>query len=238
MNRHWFARALMRYDTIGFLLCCSFFLIWPQFDLQITQNFYDAEHGGFFLRNHPVTEAIYTLTHIAGAIIFIGLIASIITSFFVKNERLIKRKKHLVFLLSLCIFGPGLMVNLLFKDHWGRPRPRQVIEFGGDKQFEPPFAPSFSCSKCKSFVSGHSSVGFYFFGLALLARDRRWLIAPALAGALIGSVRMVQGAHFFSDVLFSGWVVWFCSILLYHWFFKPETSNTNKVIEPGFQPAE
>ena len=24
--------------------------------------------------------------------------------------------------------GPGLVVNVLFKDHWGRPRPREVVD--------------------------------------------------------------------------------------------------------------
>ena len=32
--------------------------------------------------------------------------------------------------LSL-IVGPGILVNLILKDHWGRPRPVHVTMFGG-----------------------------------------------------------------------------------------------------------
>ncbi len=238
MNRHWLLRAILRYDTIGFLTCCAVFLIWPKLDLIFSRNFYDPAQGGFFLKNHIVTETVYALTHVAGAIVFLALMTLIVASWFIKSQRLLNQRKNLVFLLSLCILGPGIMVNLLFKDHWERPRPRQTIEFGGDKNFESPFAPSFSCSKCRSFVSGHASVGFYFFGLALLARNRRWLLAPAVAGAVIGSVRIMQGAHFLSDVLFSVWIVWFCSILLYHWFFKTQSVPADDLIEPALQPAE
>ena len=238
MNRHWLLRALLRYDTIGFLICCAIFITWPKLDVYFSQNFYDASLGGFYLRNNIITETIYSLTHVAGAFIFITLITLIIACWFSKSERLLKRRKHLIFLLGLCVLGPGLMVNLVFKDHWERPRPRQTMEFGGDKNFESPFTPAFNCSQCRSFVSGHASVGFYFFGLALLARDRRWLLAPALTGAVIGAVRIVQGAHFLSDVLFSGWIVWFCSILLYYWFFNEQSAPANDLIEPALQPAE
>jgi hypothetical protein len=36
-----------------------------------------------------------------------------------------------LFILLSVILGPGLLVNLVFKDHWGRPRPRQVVALGG-----------------------------------------------------------------------------------------------------------
>jgi lipid A 4'-phosphatase len=222
MNSQWLLRALLRFDTIGLLICIAFFISWPQFDIYFSQYFYDANNNGFFLRDHFITQFVYSLTHFVGAAIFLSLITMIIASWVTKKDSLIKRRKALIFLLSACLIGPGLMVNLILKDNWGRPRPRQTIEFGGQKKFEPPLSPSFECSKCYSFVSGHASIGFYFFSLALLTRKRRWLLLPAIAGITIGSARIVQGAHFFSDVIFSGWVIWFTTLLLYHLFFKPE----------------
>jgi len=37
-----------------------------------------------------------------------------------------------------------------------------------------------------------------------------------VAGAAIGAVRVVQGGHFFSDVVFSGWAVWLTYLLIRH----------------------
>jgi lipid A 4'-phosphatase len=124
----------------------------------------------------------------------------------------------LVFLLSAVILGPGLLVNMGLKDNWGRPRPRQVMEFGGEKHYEPPLSPGLRCDDCHSFVSGHASIGFCFFGLALLSRSRKWLWLPAIAGTAIGVTRIAQGGHFLSDVLFSGWVVWYSTVFLHGLF--------------------
>ena len=35
------------------------------------------------------------------------------------------------------IMGPGILVNSVFKDHWGRARPVTVEQFGGDLVFSP-----------------------------------------------------------------------------------------------------
>src|SRR6476619_7728679 len=37
------------------------------------------------------------------------------------------------FLISTMILAPGLLVNVLLKDHWGRPRPIDVTQFGGNQ---------------------------------------------------------------------------------------------------------
>ena len=36
-----------------------------------------------------------------------------------------------VFLVLSLLLGPGLLVNVILKDNWGRPRPGSVVEFGG-----------------------------------------------------------------------------------------------------------
>ena len=43
---------------------------------------------------------------------------------------------------------------------------------------------------------------------------RRWLKVGLLAGLAAGLIRIAQGGHFLSDVLFSGWVMWLCAALL------------------------
>jgi lipid A 4'-phosphatase len=41
-----------------------------------------------------------------------------------------------IFCLLVFLLGPGLIVNVILKDHWGRPRPRQVDLFGGTMQYQ------------------------------------------------------------------------------------------------------
>jgi lipid A 4'-phosphatase len=111
------------------------------------------------------------------------------------------------FMIAVLVIGPGVVANLVFKDNMGRARPRDVVEFGGTKAFSPPLLPSGECPRNCSFVSGEASAMFApFFALALvLPQYRLGLLAAGLAtGLLAGTIRMVQGAHFLSDILFAG----------------------------------
>jgi membrane-associated phospholipid phosphatase len=122
--------------------------------------------------------------------------------------------------------GPGLLANTLFKDHWGRARPVQIEAFGGTHRFTPAPLPAAECDRNCAFVSGHAALGFSLVSLAFLlprGRSRRLGIAFALGfGALVGLGRIVQGAHFLSDVVYAGLLVYGTTALLYWWIFGRE----------------
>jgi lipid A 4'-phosphatase len=105
-------------------------------------------------------------------------------------------------------------VNAGLKEHWGRARPREVMEFGGSQQFTPALLPTAQCETNCSFVSGHAALGFYLIGIAWVSRKRRWLVAGITLGGLVGAGRILQGGHFLGDVIFSFWVVYFSAVLL------------------------
>ena len=108
-----------------------------------------------------------------------------------------------LFLVLLLALGPGLLINLVAKGFGGRPRPDQILEFGGLLQFRYPLQPGLP-HKGFSFLCGHCSMGFMFMGLFFLLRGwKRWacLLGGLLFGLLQGVGRMVQGAHFASDAL-------------------------------------
>src|SRR5205807_2428943 len=69
-----------------------------------------------------------------------------------------------------------------------------------------------------AFVAGDAAAGYFLLAFALLARRRRALaIAGALAaGTALGAVRVIQGGHFLSDVVFAGWFVGGVVWLLHH----------------------
>ncbi len=115
-----------------------------------------------------------------------------------------------------------MVVNGVMKEFSGRARPRDVTEFGGSKNFTPAFAVANECGSNCSFVSGHASAGFYFVSLALIFEGRRRRVifwSSVAAGGVIGLVRIMQGGHFLSDVVFSFVFVYLASLLLHHFMF-------------------
>jgi membrane-associated PAP2 superfamily phosphatase len=120
----------------------------------------------------------------------------------------------------LMLLGPGLLVNAVGKDNWGRPRPKQIQEFGGPDTYITAGAVGPIAKDRKSFPSGHASMGFYLLGGYFIWRGRRPVLARAslaagvLMGAAIGWARIVQGGHFLSDVIWAGAAVFIAGELL------------------------
>ena len=195
---------------IVILAISAFFLAYPATDLRITNYFYDLATNSFPLREHPFIKGINKGTeYVAALIVLIPLCLAAYNYFAQKNIARITPRIAVYIILCVAI-GPGLLVNEVFKSNWGRARPVQIEEFGGTKKYSPPLTPSNQCPKNCSFTSGDASVGFVLVALAFLARKRRglWIALAMSAGLLIGLVRIVQGAHFFSDVLYSGILVY------------------------------
>jgi lipid A 4'-phosphatase len=124
-----------------------------------------------------------------------------------------------------------LIVNLLLKDHWGRPRPSTLVEFGGSNHYVPPFIISDQCERNCSFSSGHGALGFWLVALALLA-PARWtkpaIMIALLLGSVVGYIRIAQGGHFLSDVVVSALVTIVSSVWLHRILFLPRPQQSRK----------
>lgn len=133
--------------------------------------------------------------------------------------RLADQRRPALFLLLLLALGPGLVVNVLLKDHLGRARPREVQEFGGQYTFTQIWERG-ETGKNSSFPSGHASVGFYLIAPWFILRRRNraqasyWLAGGLAYGFLVGTARILQGAHFLLDVLWAGGLVYFVGELI------------------------
>ena len=60
-------------------------------------------------------------------------------------------------------------------------------------------------------MSGHAAGAFSIMAWGMLAgrrRKRQWLWAGLVFGTVVGAVRMAQGGHFLSDVVFAALAVW------------------------------
>jgi lipid A 4'-phosphatase len=159
-----------------------------------------------------------------------------IFSFF-RPKLIFWRIPALVISLNL-IIGSGIVSHLLLKETWGRPRPKQVIEFGGLQKFHPFYIPAIKPmpEPCKSFPSGHSTTGFYFFCLYFLGKrynkkalELGGLFLGITLGGMLSIARIMQGGHFVSDVLMAAFIMWetayFVDLLIFDCLKCPEFCN-------------
>jgi len=187
------------------------FLAFPQIDIWFSSLFF--QDNEFYLKHYFFADLIYKAIPILSAIFVLTFIV-----FLFKNPFNLQ-KRAIVFVLLSTLLGPGMIVNYIFKDHFGRARPRQIIQFGGDKSFTPAFIISNQCQKNCSFTCGHAAAGFSFMALAFLFsknRRKKILLYTALFGFLVGFVRIIQGGHFLSDVIFSFYFVYMVIKILYN----------------------
>ena len=140
------------------------------------------------------------------------------------RRRMLIEARAALFLIATLALGPGLLTNVILKDHWGRPRPIDVHQFGGDYRFMPWWDPRGECPNNCSFVAGEPSGAFWTLAPAALAAPELQPVAYAAAlafGVGVGVLRVAAGAHFFSDVAFAGvfmyLLIWLVHGLIYRW---------------------
>jgi len=207
---------------LGLLLIAATvpFWIWS-LDLAIQQLFFDplpsGEGSPWLGKRNALCRWLYEYGTLPAYVVGFGSLGVCVASFAVPGWR---RWRRLTAYLALCLaVGPGLIVNAVLKEHWGRPRPRNVEVFGGKQTHEKVWMHD-AASGGSSFPSGHAAAGFYFLAAVPLCwrRPRRAALAAGLGlgfGTLIGVSRMAQGGHFASDVLWSAGVCALTSVALY-----------------------
>ena len=131
--------------------------------------------------------------------------------------------RAVLYLIATVIIGPGLLVETLLKNHWGRARPKDITLFGGEHAYTSPFVMADECARNCSFVSGHAAIAFWVTAYAFLLPPRwrglgLWL--GFSVGCAVGIVRVIQGAHFASDAAAAGLIVVAVNILLARFMLK------------------
>jgi lipid A 4'-phosphatase len=207
-------------------------------DIETVRPFYHAGlEDSWPVREHPIWSLFYRSAPwitaslaVAGATVFIiGVI----------RERSRRLRWYGIFVLLCVAIGPGLIINVILKDHWGRPRPRQTVEFGGQYKYVQPLVPSPSHTPRKSFPCGHCSVGYlYAAGWWLWRRSHPRWAAVSLAlglsiGTLLGIGRMAAGAHFLSDAIWSALIAYGIAHGLYYYILRiPAREDAQSTLYP------
>lgn len=174
-------------------------------DIWITDLFYSSDASFYFKTNgfeKFYKNAFKKITLILAIVYLLFLVWRTLSARVSERQRVIEW----LYTFAVLVVGPGLITNVLFKENWGRARPRQIMEFGGSAEFSYPFQIVSECASNCSFVTGDASIGFALVAFALITpfNRRRWIKWAVVLGAFLGLCRIVVGAHFFSDVLYSG----------------------------------
>ncbi|MEW5735013.1 MAG: phosphatase PAP2 family protein [Thermodesulfobacteriota bacterium] len=173
-------------------------------DLHISSLFYEQGRGFVHGARQP-WSFLYHWGTLPGLLITFACLAGL-GGVALGRVRADYRKPLLVLVLTTFV-ASAVLVNGVLKTYWGRPRPCQVQQFGGEWEFQKVWPPG-KPGRGRSFPSGHASMGFLPIALYAFVRVRprfaRACLGGGLAyGCLMGAARVVQGDHFPTDVLWA-----------------------------------
>jgi lipid A 4'-phosphatase len=235
-QRSWRLNAWRGFLALGFA-AGALLVAFPEIDLMLAQATFAPGHGfiGRRIGWLGVVRAAFIVFYFGAiAVTLAGWLASI------KGHGRYFQAKEWLFLLVCLGVGPGLLANVGFKDQWGRARPKHIVAFGGSKVFTPALLPTNQCKRNCSFVSGEASSVFVpFYAAAAIAPP--WaatlIVVGTAAGLGAGAVRIAQGAHFLSDVVFAGLFMGLMVLALNRLMFAPQSAWPPALGMRGSAPA-
>jgi len=204
----------------SFIILSILFVIFPDIDIYVSSLFYKnafilkgSFFEKFFYKSVPIIITLFATTSI---LVFIYNLIN-------KKNIFGINKRVIIYIILVLSLAPGVIVNSVLKEHWGRARPTQIVKFGGDKKFTPAFI--ISNQNGNSFSCGHGAAAFSLLGFALLAHKRKklWLTLSLLYGVLVSFARIIGGGHFLSDTVTSFFIVYISTYILYYYIIKKKT---------------
>lgn len=231
MNRTGLTIALAVAGIVGVICAVD-----AQLDLDLAAPFFHRAPPTLFAVNaQPWVQVARWMARALIALLALPGFLAILGKLMLPERPMLISGRAALFLLTTLALGPGLVTNVVLKDHWGRARPIDVQQFGGDQHFTPWWDPHGDCLDNCSFVAGEPSGAFWTLAPAALAAPELLPVAYGAAlvfGVGIGVLRLAAGAHFFSDVVFAGiftyLIIWAVHGFIYRW---PATRIDDAAIE-------
>ncbi|NRB11077.1 MAG: phosphatase PAP2 family protein [Rickettsiaceae bacterium] len=192
-------------------------VVFPQFDITISNIFYSKKQGFIYRDNIVVIAFFKSIPLLTKTFSFICVCYLAFMVFKHHNIKKIISSAFLYLLITVAI-GPGITVNYALKENFGRARPKTITEFNGNKEFSRAFAISDQCSHNCSFSSGHAAMGYYFTAISYVTSAiyfQRIYLAGIFFGSLVGLSRIIMGGHFLSDVVVSCFIILLVNHLTY-----------------------
>ena len=218
------------------------FGLYPEIELAVARHYHayiDNSRNAFAWRIYPPMMKARDVGLWITAVLVVPAVAALVIKLILPKRKLLISGRAIVFLIATLALAPGLMVNVLLKDHWDRPRPIDVTQFGGKQHFVPWWDPRGDCPNNCSFVSGDVSGAFWTIAPAALAPPQWRALAYGAAmafGVGMGTMRVMAGGHFVSDAIFAGvftfLIIWIVHGLIYRW---PRTRLSDEAVERAIE---
>lgn len=206
------------------------FSVFPAWDLAISGYFWDVGRKGFPLAMQPWAKTARSLANYIPWLICAPAIVALVLKLLFPDKPMFMSARAALLLVITMALGPGLIVNGILKENWGRPRPVHVEDFGGKDVYRPWYETDGTCPGNCSFVSGEGALGFWLTAPASLVPGPAGAVAMvgALAfGATAGGLRIAFGGHFFTDVVFSGVLVVLVVVLTRYWLYDRKNAPSD-----------
>lgn len=230
MNRTVLAIVLATAALVGML-----FGVQAHRDIAISALFYDRQAHLFVVNAQPWVQNAREAARWLITLILAPSCIALIGKLLLPKRRMLVGARAAVFLVATMALGPGILANVILKDHWGRVRPIDIVELGGTGRFTAWWDPRGDCPNNCSFIAGEPSGAFWTLAPAALAPPQWRLLAygGALAfGLAVGLLRIAGGGHFFTDVVFAGvfiyLLVYAAHGVLFRW---PATGASDAALE-------
>ncbi|MFH1985617.1 MAG: phosphatase PAP2 family protein [Pseudomonadota bacterium] len=203
--------------TIGVLVIITAAGVWTGVDLRVAGSFFRPGDGWFLAAKEPWLW-LYRYGTIPGIVLSVG--ALIVWGMSFVRARFAPWRSISLLIVLTSVIGAGLLVNTVLKPYWGRPRPDQIVAFGGLWEYRHVHQPG-TPGKGESFPCGHCTMGFVFVAVFFAyRRSPRLALAGGAAGIVLGGLlsaaRIVQGAHFFLDTVWSLGIILLTAQVLYY----------------------
>lgn len=205
-------------------------------DRLVSGWFFDTQSGIFPWRYNGFLEAVMHhwtkyLVVLAAVAAFAGYLISFLT------PQLTPLRALFLFVALALTLAPLAIATLKFFSM--RHCPWDIAGFGGFVPYTGLFdAYPGHIAPGHCFPAGHASTGFCLFAFHFLGRAlgipllaRAGFALGLAAGLGLGLVRIMQGAHFVSHVLWSGVVCWIVIVVLYGLMLEPRRTDY------GLKPA-
>ena len=211
----------------------------PNLDLAVSRLFYDPA-AGFLDRRYAFVDAIRNAGRILEWAFALGVCVPLLVKLLFPATRLLLRPRDTFFVLASLALGPGLLVNRILKNYWGRARPNHLLDFGGHSTFSPVWWISDQCQRNCSFVSGEAASAFWLMAVVFLvpqAWKRPVGIAALAVAALVSFARIAAGGHFLSDVLIAWLLVLIVLLVLDRLLLQGLPPQFDTAVERRFDAA-
>ena len=201
------------------------------FDLRFSSEYFTDEKQ-WFLAKSPPWIWLYEYGVIPG--IFLSIISFLTWIFSHTKKKLAILRPYLLICALTPIIASALLVNVVLKDHTGRPRPREIKQFSGNWEYLPALQIGIP-GRGHSFPCGHCSIAFTLTsGIVFWHLSRKFAILSLSLGLLYGILmslaRIVQGGHFITDAMWSLGVVWLTLTTLYYFVYQPPRTEQKPVM--------